>query len=519
MKHLCFGIIASGVGFLTGCTHLDSTQKMQQAADLVRQKIGIAPDWQSDWDRTPPWSGSVLHRDEAVVIGLRNNRELRADWEAIGMADADLLQAGLLQNPVINLMLMFPDGGGRAMLRANSLPMMMLQDLWLVPARKKVAKAMLQQTILRAADRAIDTAAGVKRAYTRIQYTQRALELMRENLQIVEQSTRIIATRQAAGRSTQVQVNLSQIRCMKLRSELIAMEADHRTQKQDLLMLMGLADADDGWQVEALSEAKDPIEEPPGERELLAKAVEQRLDLLASHWEAEAAAKNVMLAHREGLPEVAVGFSLERAPAPRSNNQSLAGTAGNALAMRGANELVGMKPPVGAPAEPFMPKEREVKWTMGPMFQFTIPIFDHGQGKVARAMAEHRQKLAMYDGRVQEAVRSLREKSVMLRQAGAQVRYYRDEIAPSVERNLDVARRSFVSGMEDLTVYLEVQEDVLMTRLKMLEFYRDYLVNRVDLERQVGGHLEFSAPATQPASQPADALPVAPAPNQFAKHH
>src|SRR3972149_2391986 len=104
-----------------------------------------------------PRALEVVGEQEALVLALRNNRELRADLEMIGKANADLVQAGLLQNPVINFMAMFPDGGGRAMLRSNALPLQPLQDLWLIPAREKVATAQLQQAVLRVADRAVET--------------------------------------------------------------------------------------------------------------------------------------------------------------------------------------------------------------------------------------------------------------------------------------------------------------------------------------------------------------------------
>ena len=57
--------------------------------------------------------------DETVALALRNNRTLRADLEMIGQADAELLQASLMQNPMISFMVMFPDGGGRSMLRGT----------------------------------------------------------------------------------------------------------------------------------------------------------------------------------------------------------------------------------------------------------------------------------------------------------------------------------------------------------------------------------------------------------------
>src|SRR5438045_1448774 len=43
---------------------------------------------------------SELTIDQAVQIALLNNRNLQATYEELGIAQADLVQAGLLQNPV-----------------------------------------------------------------------------------------------------------------------------------------------------------------------------------------------------------------------------------------------------------------------------------------------------------------------------------------------------------------------------------------------------------------------------------
>ncbi|MGB9625804.1 MAG: TolC family protein, partial [Phycisphaerae bacterium] len=236
---------------VTGCTPLKPDAQLTEAADLVERNTGRRPAWTVPWDGQPPhWDGkTVLTLDEAIVMALRNNRDLRADLEIIGQADAELLQAGLLQNPTISLMVMFPDGGGRSMLRGQGLPMMPLQDLWLIPARKEVATAQLRQAVLRVADRAVETAASVKKTYAGLQYTQRAMELVRDNMAVVEQSTWIIRTRQTAGRATQVQVNLSQIRYMKLRSDLLALEAEHRSLQRELLMLRAYPSRPADWYV------------------------------------------------------------------------------------------------------------------------------------------------------------------------------------------------------------------------------------------------------------------------------
>ncbi len=485
----------------TSCASLKPDAKVNEAIDLVEKHTGQRPEWITPWDEQPPlWNGkAVLTLEQALGLALRNNRELRADVEMIGQANADLVQAGLLQNPTFDFMLMFPSGGGRTMLRSNALPMMPLQDLWLIPARQEVARAQLQQAVLRVADRAIETAEAVKKVYARLQYTQRAIDLIKDNMQVVNQSTQIIKVRQASGKATQVEVNLSQIRYLKLRSEIVAMEAEHRGAQREMLMLMGVAGATDEWSVHPVHEVKEPLTAPADETAMLAVASERRLDLKAAEWNATAAERRITLMAREGWPDLAMGLTFERSPAPPSQNQRFAGKVGNAAAQGVVDGITGMSSP-GPMVAPFSPKMREVKYTLGPMIQMEIPIFDYNQAQVAKALHEHRQRIAEYEARLQEITRMVRETRVMLQQTYDQVTFYRREILPAVERNLTVARQAYVAGQEDLTVYLQVQEDVLMTKLKTLEYYRDWLVRRAELERQVGGRLEVAAPDTQPAA-------------------
>ncbi len=485
-----------------GCAAVKPDDKINEAAGLVEQRLGHKPVWTAPWDDQPPaWDGrTTLKLQDAVATALRNNRDLRADLEMIGQADADLVQAGLLTNPTVNFMIMFPSGGGRSMLRGSGLPMQPLQDLWLIPARKQVAGAALQQTVLRVADRAVAIAADVKKVYARLQYTQRAIELTRENMEVVNQSTRIIQAGLAAGKASQVEVNLSRIRQLGLRSELMAMEAEHRAAQRELLALMGFAAASDGWQVEPIHETRTPIDSPGSEEELVKLAAVQRLDLQAAQWQVQAAEHEIGLMKREAWPELALGLGFERMPAPRSSNQQLIGRFGNKLAQSTVDRLWGMPVEPEAPmVEPFGPKMREVKYTIGPMIDMEIPIFDQNQARIARAFYMHRQRLAEYEARLQEVTRMVRESLVMRRQAGEQVEFYRREMLPEVERNVDLARQSYIAGQVDLTRYLQSQEELLMTRLKALQFLRDCRVREAELEWAAGGRLTPVEAATQPA--------------------
>ncbi len=479
-----FVLMGLGCAVLFGCKSPQHAARIEEAVDLVEQRIGDRPNWSAPWDELPPpWDGqSVLTADEAVVLALRNNRELRADLEMIGKASADLVQAGLLRNPVISFMAMFPDGGGRSMLRSNAFPLLPLQDLWLIPAREKVATAQLQQAVLRVADRAVETAAAVQRVFAGIQFTQRAIELIKENKAVVDQSMQLVQIRQTAGKATQVQVNVPRIRMLRLQSELMAMEAEQRNLKRELLMQMGFAAVTDAWSVEPIHELSDALEPTPSEDELISAAQMQRLDLQAAQWDLSASLERIELMRREGWPEMALGLSFERPAAPPSQNPSLAGQAGNAA----AQSITGTGPDSPS-VMPFSPKPREVKYLTGPMIEMELPIFDRNQAQIAKAIHEYNETLARYEARAQEIVWRVRETRVTYDQACEQVRFFREAIIPEVERNLILVQQSYRSGQEDFTIFLQVQEDLIMNRLRALEFLRDVNVNLAELERQVGG--------------------------------
>lgn len=485
----------AGVMLLTGCASLDSSPKIEEAMDLAEAYTGQRPDWMAPWnEEAPTWKdGPVMTLADAVFTALRENRSLRADLEMIGQANADLVQAGLLSNPVINFMMMFPSGGGRSMLRSSALPMQPLADLWLIPARTKLAKAQLQEAILRVADRAVETAAEAKKNYAEIQYAQRAVELIRANMELVEQSTSIIEIRQASGQASQVEVNLSRIRHDRLRSDLLAKQAGLQEKKHALLAMMGHAEASVDWRVEHEDEKTAPAEAPPSEERIVLLASEQRLDLRALQWTTEAALRRIKLSRREGWPELAVGFTFERSPAPRSAGPSAGARAFDAAAgglERGLSGETAMPslPRLSPRARP----PRDIKYTLGPMIEMEVPIFDWNQAQTAKALHEYQQRLAEYDDLLQSVVRDVRQMLTRQAEAHDQLALYREVILPQVERNLELARQTYVAGMTDITIYLRAQEDVIDTRDKLAEFLREYRRSVAELERAVGGELRLT---------------------------
>src|SRR5262245_52393442 len=91
--------------YVAGGVQVNSTEQIQQAMSLTEEHTGTPTNWTDGWNESEPeWGeGTVLTEPQAVEYALRNNRELRAEVETVGKAQADLVQAGLLQNPVLTM--------------------------------------------------------------------------------------------------------------------------------------------------------------------------------------------------------------------------------------------------------------------------------------------------------------------------------------------------------------------------------------------------------------------------------
>lgn len=499
--------LLSVVGFgVSGCVAVNATTDIQRASSLTQAKTGFSPDWSKGWDEDcPNWAaGEVLTQEQALQYALRNNRELRAEIETIGQAQADFVQAGLLQNPVLTFATKFPSGGGRAMFEGGLIPFQGIRDLWLIPIRKEAASAALHKTLLRVVDQSISISARVKVLYVKTQHLQRSIELTREHVAIAEQTVQLIQSRHAAGQTSQIEVNMERIRGLRLRADLRTMQAEQKRLQHELLMMMGFAGASISWSVTPIHESQSMVVALPDANELVSAALIDRLDLCSARWDVWQAGRELAIARGEAWPAFDVSIVFEREGAPQSQNPSFAAMGANAAVAEALGGGADMPTP-----EPFGPKPRDTKWMVGPMLDLEIPLFDQNQAQIAKAAHEMRRRLALQSALEQSVIQKVHDLKISYDQAGEQVTLFRSEILPEVDANLELIKQSYRTGADVFTNYLRAQEDLIGTRQNALAFLRDAAINRAELEREVGGRIpdaveamikeQLEAPAPPPS--------------------
>lgn len=489
----------TGVGFaclgLCSCASVDHSRELQQAQAGVEAATGRRAEWTIDIPlrALSIASGGELSVESATELALVNNRALRADLEVIGQAKAELVQADLLPNPTLSVMLGLPEGGGRADLAFG-----LSQDLaalWLIPARQRIARATLQQRVLSVADNAVTLVADLRIAYANAQYQRLAAKLQEENLRVLSDAKSIAESRVRVG-GAQLDLNLVRGRHVEAEIELLQLRNEYRVTQRTLLRLMGVALASDDWLTSALDLDQPYARLSDDEGKLVEVALLQRLDAQAAGWELEAAVADVVNERRRLLPSLEIGIAGER-----FERRALPGRdvlADTARASVAAGQLTA--PEIESRGQRNQERRQEIEFILGPSLEVPIPIFDQNQAQVARAQRRARELRERYEETQQRIAEAVRSAAATRRLAEARAALYRDTLVPLARSNFELAEAAYRTGRESIVTVLLAQESLIRTRLGYAAALRDLAISAANLERQISGPLPDFILRTPPTS-------------------
>jgi cobalt-zinc-cadmium efflux system outer membrane protein len=480
------------------CAPINHAPELRQAAQDLEQATGVKPAWSDPFEpRALEVDASrTVALDQVIDLTVANNRALQADLEAIGQAKAELVQAGLLPNPVLSLMLRFPEAGGRAMFDFGLVQD--LADLWLIPSKKQAAQAMLQQRLLSFTDSAVALVAEAKANYRMLQYQALASEYQQQNLEVLRQAIDVAETRLRAGGAAQLDLNLLQGRYLESEIELVQLRSEFRTTQQTLLRLMGVARAADTWQPAPL-DLVAPLERLTGiEEDFVEAAIARRLDIQAAYWELESAAAEFEKEKLRLIQGLGIGIAGERKEQTAQPGRNiLADTVRSSVA---AGRL--MPPEIQSRRERRLMRRQELDFLLGPSLDLSLPIFDQNQAQVAKAHYRARELRRRYEEAEQRVIEGVRAALTQRRLAEDRAQLYRDSLLPLLESNLQLAQTAYQAGKEPILTVLVAQQDLIRTRLGYAAAVRDLASTFANLERQLAGRIpEFSEP---PATQPVE---------------
>ena len=253
---------------------------------------------------------------EASAIAVRRNPTLTALRADVGVAEAQLVQAGLLSDPVIGWDLIAAQGGdildkieSPAVLSGFSLS-------WEVPrwgeidSKEGVARAQIHSTAARLAGAEWALVRDVHLAYVRLLVARASLAQFERVAEIAQRTLQYFARARAAGAATALEEGLARVAADTVRADVLGARNAASQAQQALNGLLGLPPALD-WE---LQDSLDRFTLPPGPTEdasqLVTESLERRPDLqevLADYQQAE---EQLRLECARQWPQIEIGTGI-----------------------------------------------------------------------------------------------------------------------------------------------------------------------------------------------------------------
>lgn len=378
-----------------------------------------------------------LTPDEASILAVLRNPDLRAARDQRGIADAQLLQAGLLPDPQIAYTLAAPSGGTDAGMNNAFGIGLTWEATALIWRKNKISAADHQR---RSVDLDIawqewQTAQAAKlAAYQFIIYT-RQQALLKEMAQRLEDNRIRIQQAARQGLVTELErvaavaaKNLVDIR-------LQALAQQQAEQLQRLHRSIGLA-PDDAVKFQQDIELTDTLHIPTYQA-LTRDIGKRRLDLLALQQAYASQDENLRIAVLQQFPKISIGFDHAR------DNSNL--------------------------------------YTVGFGVSMSLPIFDRNRGQIALERATRKQLYDQYSTRVFQARSDIAELLVTIDAITRQISSVRQTL-PDLDNLVQAYRSALLHGQADVLNYYTAWNSLTDKKIDLLTLQMQLVQAKIALE-------------------------------------
>ncbi len=446
---------------ILSCTSTSPGPAMRDTSMAVEQRSGYHLVWQQNAqvqrrvnERVAELLARPLSVEGAVWVGLLRNPGLQATYEEVSVAQADLVQAGLLKNPVLAGGIHFPLTQGAQ----SDLTIDVVQDfleVFMIPARRKVATARLSAVKARVGSAIIDFARDVKKAFFAMQAAEQSLAMRKVVLEAADAVYELAERQHAAGNINDLELAQQQSLHEQVSLDALRAQGEVLEHREALNRTMGVWGAETRWTL-APKLPELPTLEVVFER-IEEHALAQRLDFAAAKSETQS-----------------LGYALNLAKDFRF--------------VGGANVGLTYERTFAGPT------------VMGPGAAIELPIFDQRQAVIARLEALFRQSRARAEQlRVSllSEVRSARNRVVYARKT---VERHAAKLVPAKVRVTQLSQEQYDAMLLGVFHLIVAKQNEVNAYREFIEALRDYWIARAELERAVGGRLILAVLPSDPTA-------------------
>jgi outer membrane protein, heavy metal efflux system len=444
-SHLKIHTALSFILLLTGCSFVEPRLGFQDVSNDVKKLFGLEVYWSEGNEadkaikkRVAQLLSEPLTDDSAVQIALLNNRGIQGVYQDLNIAQADLVEAGLLTNPILGAEIRFPKEGPNFELSLVEDFIKILQ----IPMRRKIASAQFEQAKIHVIGEVLGLSATTKLSFYEYQSAQQRLEIAKTALDSVDASATLAKRLHESGNINDLDLQQEQATYESLKLETSSLEQQVIEKREHLNMLLGV------WQ--------EPHSWKSGKR--LPEAV-------------------FIIDDIESVETKAIINSTELAQT-RKELLALATSLGLAsdFALLNTGEL-------GASGA----KEGDGTWGFGPAFSIPLPFFNQGQPALLRANAKLRKKAEEYTDLAIRLRAEARKLAGQLKIAKQQAEYFKNTLLPLRSRLVKEYQKQYNAMLVDAFQLLAAKREQIEVAEKYVDSLEQYWITNIKLTSLING--------------------------------
>ncbi len=430
---------------LAACTNASDSAPFEKLSNLytaqTEREINLKPT-AFDAAQINILNKGELTSEQAIKLTLLNNKSLNSRYHSLGIRQADLIQAGLLKNPVVEFSTLFtkePTSPNLTLAVISS-----LSDLIQQPLREDIAKQQFEIEKLQLASEMIAAAARTHRAYITYIYAVNRQSIAARKLGLEKAGTSLAKGLLKAGNISKYDYELHRARVDQARTTELEAEALINETRAALNDAMGLEGrAREHWHTQNYI--------PNIPRQKMNPAHVKNRALNSSLTIAIAREKlllfgleNKLQRRKNLLPDLEVGVEYERDD--------------------GENQF-------------------------GPTGALTIPLFDHGQARRLKAFYQ----LSQLETRLKGAIEKVAAKSSALTSKYNDQtklrRHYQNKILPGAKRLQQGALENYNAMQQGAFTLLSTKRQNLKHQAALMKLKYESWQTLISLTELIEGHL------------------------------
>ena len=437
-------IVAVLFGLLAGCTSIpDDLGKSDVDTLLNNRGVQTPEDSQIDSkEYLDSLSSKALTADTAVRIALANNPKLKTTYAELGIAAADVYEAGRIHNPIFHYSNLDSDESGESNLETFGL-VTSFTSLITLPSRKRYAEGEFERVKELIAADVLEIVTETENAYYDYVAAEQMALVQSQIAKAGYLSFELAKRYDKAGNLSPREFLEEQITASETKLESLDASAEAYEKRSELINLLGFSLERD---LDVFTQLPVPVSKEDDLDKLIELARNSRLDYSAAHKNADLLANKLGVTNwTRWLGELEIGIEHEQ--------------------------------------------ETDGAELTGPVFEWEVPIFSQNRDAKLRANSELQIAIADVKRLDIEVENDVRLAHAAILNARKRINEYEKGLLPARIDNVARAQEEENFMLIGTFELLEVKREEYEAYLGYLGAVKDYWHGRVELSRAVGNTL------------------------------